>query len=184
MTTTLRTLLFLLLLTGAAAAQSAPKGFSWKRFPELGVTVQVPDGWHSRIVTEKGTKALQITKEKVDAHGFETGLTINLLQRKTDKEMSAAILGAGDYMAKLHDSFSKVIDSRVTEKSGVPTMILEGVRTLPDQKARGLYHTRTVVHIFKPSRRIYTIIFGSPADQWTTEYKRGHVMLSPIHFDQ
>lgn len=178
------TLAFLFLSALTAFAQSAPRGFTWKHFPEVGVTVQVPAGWHSRVVNEKGTKALQITKDKPTARGFETGLTVNLIQRKTDSEMSATILGVGDYMAKLHGTFSKLIESRVTEKSGVPTMILEGVRTLPNEKQRGLYHTRTVVHILKPSRRIYTVIFGSPADQWAADYKLGHVMLSPIKFDQ
>lgn len=182
--TLITTLTILLLSSFAALAQAAPKGFSWKHFSELGVTVQVPDGWHSRVLNEKGTKAIQITKEKPDARGFETGLTVNLIQRKTDAEMSAAILGVGGYMAKLHDTFTKLIESRVTENKGIPTMILDGVRNLPDQKERGLYHTRTVVHIFKPSRRIYTLVFGSPADRWDADYKLGHVMLSPILFDE
>ena len=147
------------------------------------VTVQVPDGWHSRIVDENGTKALQVTKEEVGPQGFETGLTINLIERHSEPEISAQIIGIGDYMAKLHDSFSKIVDSRITATSGIPTMILEGIRTLPEQKQRGLYHTRTTVYIFKAKRRIYTVIFGSPEGRWQSDYKFGNVMLNPIKFD-
>lgn len=179
----LLSLSLLLFSSVAAFAQKAPKGFTWRHFPEIGVSVQVPNGWHSRVVSEKGTKALQITKEKVTSKGFETGLTINLIKRGSEKEVSAAIIGTGDYMAKLHDSFSKIIESRITQEKGVPTMILEGLRTLPNEKSRGLYHTRTVVRIFKPAGRIYTVIFGSPADQWDEEYKIGKVMLNPILYE-
>jgi len=176
-------ILLLLLSSISALGQDAPQGFEWKHFPELGVTVQVPNAWHSHIASAKGTKALQITREKIEAKGFETGLTINLIEPGTDAEMSAAITSMGDYMAKLHDSFTKVVDSRITEMSGVPTWILEGTRTLPDDKARGLYHTRTTVYIFKADRRIYTIIFGAPAALWESDYKFGNVMLNPIKFD-
>ena len=57
-----------------ALAQTAPRGFTWKHFPETGITVQVPEGWHSRVSAAKGAKAIQITKEKVNGKGFETGL--------------------------------------------------------------------------------------------------------------
>jgi hypothetical protein len=174
-----------LLGTLAIRAEDLPPapGFSWKHFPESKATVQVPDGWHSRILAEHGAKALQVTKEKVGPKGFETGLTINLTERQTDSEASAATIGIGNYMAKLHDTFKDLVESRVTETNGVLTMILEGTRTLPNEPERGLYHTRTGVYIFKPQRRIYTIIFGSPAGSWENEFKIGTVMFNPIQFD-
>jgi hypothetical protein len=167
----------------AASAEDAPPGFSWKYYAELGVTVQVPDGWHSQIVAGKGTKALQISKENPGPKGFETGLTINLIERATDDAMAEATIGIGKYMEKLHDSFSEIIESKITKREGNLTMILEGVRTLPDQKERGLYHTRTTVYVLKPSRRIFTIVFGSPAALWEGDYKFGTVMLNPLKFD-
>ena len=133
--TPLPTILVLLLSSLAAFGQTAPRGFKWKHFSEVGVTVQVPDGWHTRILKEKGTKALQVTKEKPTAKGFETGLTINLIRPKSDAEMAAKIIGMGHYMANLHDSFSKIVESRVTEKKGVPTWILEGSELSPVRRA-------------------------------------------------
>ena len=177
------TSVLLLLLALLALAEDAPSGFAWKSFAELGITVQVPDGWHSQVVAANGTTALRITKTKVGPEGFETGLTVNLIRKDTDDAMAAATVGIGEYMEKLHDSFSKIIDSRITEREGVLTMILEGVRTLPKQEARGPYHTRTIVYIFKPTRRIYTVIFGTPVEQWETEFKLGQIMLNPIKFD-
>lgn len=59
-------------------------------------------------------------------------------------------------------------------------MILEGIRTLPNEPARGLYHTRTSVYILKKQPRIYTVIFGSPAARWDRDYRLGKVMLNPL----
>jgi hypothetical protein len=175
------------LFVAAVAAQEVPKapaGFAWKKFDDFKVSVQVPDGWHTHVLDGGAGKAraIQITKEKVNAQGFDTGLTVNLAEFQTDEEMNAAIREVGDYMAKLHDTFDNLVESSVGEKGGVPTMILEGTRTLPDKKASSLYHTRTVVRMFKADRRIYTIIFGSSADRWAAEYKLGEVMLNPILF--
>jgi hypothetical protein len=172
------------LVAAAVDAQEAPAGFAWKKFDDFKVSVQVPDGWHTRVLDGGAGKAraIQITKEKVDAQGFDTGLTVNFSEFRTDEEMNAAILEVGNYMAKLHDTFDNLVESSVGEKGGVPTMILEGTRTLPDKNAGGLYHTRTIVRMFKADRRIYTIIFGSPADRWEADYKLGEVMLNPILF--
>src|SRR4051812_40362216 len=121
--TRLVTFLFLLLLPVAAWAQAAPKGLTWKRFSGVGISVQVPDGWHTRTMNANGAKGLQITKERVGAKGFETGLTINLIERPSEAEFSDAVRQMGDYMAKLHDSFTKIVESRITEQKGVPTWI-------------------------------------------------------------
>jgi hypothetical protein len=178
-------LLFLVLIPFVCADDAPPpaaEGFVWRKYPELHATVQVPDGWHTRILRQKQVAALQLTKQKVTEQGFDTGLTINFAQFDSDEEMGAGLATVGEYMSKLHGSFSKLVESSVGERGGVPTMILEGERTLPDKKDGGIYHTRTVVRIFKKERRIYTIIFGAPAAQWDTEFKTGKVMLSPILF--
>lgn len=173
-------LLFLPLSAPAQKAPPAPKGFAWKKFPALHLSVQVPQGWHSRMTQANGNRVLQITKDPVTAAGFETGLTINLLERKTDAEMAAAIGSIGEYVKHLQGTFTKLIESRVTENQGVQVMILEGIRSLPNEPARGLYHTRTTVYVLKKQRRIYTVIFGSPAGRWTSDFKFGEVMLNPL----
>ena len=147
------------------------------------VSVQVPDGWHTHALDGKDTKGLQISKELIEAKSFETGLTINLIERHSDAEFSAAIIQMGDYMAKLHDTFTKIVDSRITKQNGASEWILDGIRTLPNQEERGSYHTRTIVHILKPSHRIYMEVFGAPADRWATDFKIGKVMLNPIKID-
>lgn len=164
--------------SGPAAA-----GMEWRRFDSHHVSVQVPTGWHIKTSTAAGTKALQITKDPITRTGFDTGLTINVIERATDAEFANAIRALGSYMGELHDSCSKVISSHISEPSGVPTMTLEGLRKLPDAPQKGLYHIRTVAHIFKPARRIYIVIFGSPADQWDAEFVTGKKMMNPIHFD-
>lgn len=162
---------------------SAASGMSWRRFDSHHVSVQVPNGWHVNTTSLPGTKGLRITKDPVTKQGFETGLTINVIERSTDAEFAAAVREIGSYMANLHDTCTKVISSHISEPSGVPTMTLEGIRRLPSAPQRGLYHTRTVTHIFKPARRIYVVIFGSPADSWDAEFVTGQKMMNPIHFD-
>lgn len=162
---------------------SAASGMSWRRFNSHHVSVQVPSGWHVNTTTAQGTKGLRITKDPVTKQGFETGLTINVIERSTDAEFAAAVREIGGYMANLHDSCTEIVSSHISEPSGVPTMILEGIRRLPSAPQRGLYHTRTVTHIFKPARRIYVVIFGSPADSWDAEFVTGKKMMNPIHFD-
>lgn len=161
---------------------TAPAGFTWKRFDDLALEVKVPQGWHTNITTAKGTRALRITKDRITSKGFETGLTVNFMERSTPQEFAAAVAQTKAYMAGLRKSFSSITASSYSEPQGVPTMILEGERTLPGMTERGLYHTRTIVHLFPSSRRIYVIVFGSPAETWATDYTIGKQMLNPIKF--
>lgn len=161
---------------------AAPPGFAWKRFDSVAVEVKVPQGWHTKSTSAGGTRALQITKDRITEKGFETGLTVNFMEKATSEEFAAASVQTKAYMEQLRKSFSSLTASSYSEPQGVPTMILEGERPLPGHPERGLYHTRTIAHLFPSSRRIYILVFGSPAESWAAEYVLGQQMLNPVKF--
>lgn len=161
--------------TASRSGDALPEGFDYYT-AENGVgTYLVPEGWHVKEETRKGTNALFITRENIDAQGqFQVGFTVNRVPDFSKHTSASAATYAKNFAEQLVVEHDALYSDTITHQG--ETLNVVRVR-LNDEPS-------TIVHYLTLGRagrdEFYLIFFEAPQDEWDQAFKTGKIMLDGV----
>jgi len=162
-----------------ADSAATPDGYHWYSARNGVGTFLVPDGWHTREETQKGTSALFISRENIDQSGqYNVGMTVNRVPNFSQTTSVPATEYAESFIKQLmvkHDVLMSNINSQ-----GVEPRYVARVRLTKEPA--------TIVHYITVGRaatdELFLIYFEAPESEWEDAFETAQPMLEAFRLGQ
>ncbi len=185
-------LLFVISMAGAGCRTPAsreflgklpppPAGFRWEHFPEAGVAVPCPPGWHRASSLVPGVFNASLSLEKASADGaFATGFTVKLIAGIRERSgRTPAHLGAAMFSRLVADSGTEVLVQEPFRVSGGGRAAFVRFRGM-NKLGRKITAHRFYLAMDRADL-LYIYTFESPSETWDEAFARyGVPMLENI----
>ncbi len=177
MTTRRLTALFLLLASGAFAADvpNPPNGFVWRQVPAIKAAFLVPADWHFAEERKDKTLGFFITKDEIKPkQGFEVGVTINVFLDDRD---------APGKVKQILDGGAAKHSVKVSQGSAGPFARLTCLFDSPRDQGREPVRTFMLGIANPKTRTAYLVLFESPVSQWAAAWSKGKTVVDSLALD-
>lgn len=159
-------------VAGTIELPPAPAGYLWRSIEDIQSAFLVPASWHFKEVRAKGTRSFFITRENIDERGgFETGLTINFVQKGDEFDpvayAAALVLEVVEHNEVLEEPF----------EAGGGTLKGYGCRVRTVTGAGPLIMQHLVIGNAKTGS-LFVMFFESPEEEWEKAWAIAEPMMT------
>ncbi len=163
---------------GPLSLPEPPAGYEWLQATEVRAAFLQPMGWHFTKSRAANEYEYQISREAPGPDGdFDTGLTINVITKITERTGKTPSQFAADFMAQTTAELGGPEGPFQTFKS--PYEFRGGLFASNDPvKGRFNAHIGTIAN--DRTGTIYLVIFEGPAAEWTDIWAHGETMIKKL----
>ncbi|MDP3980992.1 MAG: hypothetical protein Q8Q33_06255 [Chlamydiota bacterium] len=177
-------LIFVLLLIMESASDGfskdlpdAPNGYTWNQADNIQAYFLIPEGWYYMEEQKQDTKAVFITKEKIEqGNDFRTGLSVNVIQQSNKKTGLAPSKTAKNFIDNMQS---------LTERSEIEAYNHDSFSGFKGLFKSGNLSSEPIVLFClamgnDDTGTLYIILFESPQPEWEENWKIGSIILDNI----